>query len=307
MAGVVDLWSAHAVVTQAALYRATAVLCGLAVVYLVYRCGLEAFGRRTVGLWAGFVMAVTPNVVYLSKLAKPEVSYVAPFMAAMVAYLRAMRDPGPATYGVFAFCGILAICVKDQAYGLFLLPAVHLVWLRVPSGPRPLTLRVGALVRDPALLRALLVSVGVFVFVHNLAFNLDGFRQHLALITGGGSQGFRIYAATLAGHAAMFRNALWQVSWMFGVPMAALVVAGLALAWRERRDVTIALLLPIVSYTSRSSRSSATSTIGSTWPPPRCSRSSPAWPWRGWPPAARRGAAPSLLASLRIRSRTGLR
>ena len=248
MAGTLDLWSDQTTVTIAALYRATAVLCGLASVYLAYRCGAEASGSRLAGLWAGFAVTVMPNFVYLAKLAKPELPYIVPFMVSMLFYLRILRDPRPGLYGAFALAGMTAICVKDQAYALYVLPAAHLVWLRWRRTTGTPATRLAALTRDAALVRAALLSVAVFVVSHNLLFNLSGFREHLALITGDGSRAFRVYEASWQGQVLLLRDALGQVPWMLGWPSALLTVLGIGLLWRERRDATLALLLPVVSY-----------------------------------------------------------
>ncbi|MEP7116406.1 MAG: PA14 domain-containing protein [Acidobacteriota bacterium] len=247
LAGLDDLWSDRTTLTIAALYRSTSMICGVACVYLTYRCGSEAFGRRSTGLWAGLVVAVMPNFVYLAKLAKPELPYIVPFLVSMLFYLRCLRDPRPGLYGAFAAAGMVAICVKDQAYALYVFPAGHLVWLRWRASAGSAS-RLRTLLRDPALVRAAVISVVVFVTAHNLVFNLSGFRAHLALITGDGSRAFRAYAPTLAGQVLLLRDSLAQVPWLLGWPAALMALFGIGLGWRERRDATLALLLPVVSY-----------------------------------------------------------
>ena len=248
-AGATDPWSPQAVLTQAVLYRASAVLCGLATVYLAYRCGAEAFDNRRSGLWAGLVVAAMPNVVMLAKLAKPDMPYVAAFMAAMLAYLTCLRDPSAARYGTFALAGMTAICIKDQAYGLIVLPALHLVWLRWRQHAGSLLHRAADVVRDRALLRAAIVAGVTFAVAHNLLFNWAGFRQHLRLVlVGGGGTAFRMYDGTLGGHAAMLGDALALVPWMLGWGATAAAAVGIAAAWGTHRPALVALLLPVFSY-----------------------------------------------------------
>lgn len=247
--GVLDLWSEPSLVAQLLLYRLAMVLCGLAVVVLAYRCGMEAFADRRAALWAAFLCATLPLLVYLTKFSKADVPYTAAFLAAMLEYLRALGAPSAAVYGRFAFWGMVAICLKDQAYGLIVLPALHLVWLRwrahAASGP---VARVVATATDGALARAALVAVGVFVAGHNLPFNADGFVQHVQLITGGGSVGFRTYPRTIAGQVEMLVDGLWQVPWLFGWPAALVIAGSLVVAWRVRREAAVAVVLPVVSY-----------------------------------------------------------
>lgn len=247
--GATDAWSTPAVATQALLYRASALLCGLVTVYLAYRCGSEAFGNRRSGLWAGLVVAAMPNVVMLAKLAKPDMPYVAAFMAAMLVYLKCLRDPSAARYAAFALAGMTAICIKDQAYGLIVLPAAHLVWLRWRQQAGSFMTRAGAVLRDRALLGAAAVSVGTFAVAHNVVFNWPGLRQHVALVlVGGGGTAFRMYDGTLGGHATMLADALGLVPWMLGWGVTALALVGGAAAWHTHRHALVALLLPVVSY-----------------------------------------------------------
>ena len=248
-AGATDLWGAQAQLTQVLLYRASAMCCGVATVYLAYRCGSEAFDSRRSGLWAGLVVAAMPNLILLGKLAKPDMPYVAAFMAAMLAYLTCLRDPNASRYGAFALAGMIAICIKDQAYGLIVLPALHLVWLRWRQHGGSLLARAARVVRDRALLRAAVVAGVTFAVAHNVVFNGPGFRQHLSLVlVGGGGTAFRMYDGTLSGHATMLADALGLVPWMLGWGVTALALVGAAAAWRTHRHALVALLLPVLSY-----------------------------------------------------------
>lgn len=248
-AGATDLWSAHAQLTQVLLYRASAMLCGVTTVYLAYRCGSEAFESRRSGLWAGLVVAVMPNLILLAKLAKPDVPYVAAFAAALLAYLQCLRDPSPARYGAFALAGMIAICIKDQAYGLFVLPAVHLMWLRWRQLAGSFAVRAVGLLRDRALLSAAAAAVVTFAVAHNVAFNWAGFERHVSLVVvGGGGTAFRMYDGTLAGQATMLAEALGLVPWMLGWGATVMAAVGMAAAWRTHRHAVVALLLPVVSY-----------------------------------------------------------
>lgn len=248
-AGALDLWSPQSMLTQDLLYRGSAMLLGVVIVYLAYRCGSVAFASRRVGLWAGFLTAVVPNLLLLAKLTKPDVPYVAAFMVAMLAYLEALRDPRPARYGLFAVAATTALCIKDQAYGLFVLPSLHLLWVRLTLLPGAWPLRFVRVLADRAILRALVMAVVTFVVIYNLPFNVRGVFTHLLKVFQGGTEdGFQMYAATAAGQLTMLRDALGLVPFMLGWPTLALVAVGAVAGWRERRAETVALLLPVVSY-----------------------------------------------------------
>lgn len=244
--GAVDLWSNSTEMLQVVVYRVATAACGLGIVYFAYRCAYEAFANRRAALWTAFLCAVMPLMVYFGKFAKPDLPYVAAFMVSLLYYLRALREPSVGHYQAFALAGAIAICLKDQAYGLYVLPAVHLVWRRATAGDR-VRPGVAGLVTDPALVRAALVTLATAVVSNNVIFNLDGFISHVDLMARG-SNAFRTYGSTLTGHAQLLVEGLAQVPWMLGWPATVMVAAGLPLAWRARRDATIALLLPIVSY-----------------------------------------------------------
>ena len=88
--------------------------------------------------------------------------------------------------------GAAAIGTKDQAYGFYVLPALVVVIGSIrharttppPAGVPSLRLLCGM---------AALAIAAVAVF-NNVFFNFQGFVEHLRIITGPGSQNFRMYA-----------------------------------------------------------------------------------------------------------------
>ncbi len=244
--GAVDLWSNSTEMLQVVVYRVATAACGLSIVYFAYRCAYEAFDNRRAALWAAFLCAVMPLMVYFGKFAKPDLPYVAAFVASLLYYLRALRDPSVANYQAFALGGAIAICLKDQAYGLYVLPALHLVWLRAVATDRRRNGAIG-LVTDPALVRAAAITILTAIVSNNLIFNLGGFLAHVDMMARG-SGAFRTFDGSLAGHAALLSEGLAQIPWMLGWPATVMVAIGLPIAWRRRREATLALLLPIVSY-----------------------------------------------------------
>ena len=78
-------------------------LIGVVIAGLAYRLAMEAFAHRRAAIWAAFVAAALPLLVYLTKFSKADVPYSAAFLAAALFHLRALRTPTTAVYGWFAF------------------------------------------------------------------------------------------------------------------------------------------------------------------------------------------------------------
>jgi len=176
--------------------------------------------------------------------------------------LRAVERPRPRDLLGFAVAAVLAVATKDQAYGLYALglPLLALAYLRRRAGA---SRGAGALTgRD--LLAAALGATVTFVLAFNLVFNWSGFVAHVRLITGSASEDFRLFPATLAGHAALARQTAVNLAFVLGLPALAVCLLGAATAIarrlaggrapldreRGRPDdrLLVLLLVPAVSY-----------------------------------------------------------
>lgn len=203
------------------------------------------------GLIAVVITALVPIFVYYAKIANADVPYVFWSVWAMVFYARALTHDRKPDYNWFALLATLAICTKDQAYGLFILPSVHLAtsrWRRT-RGTRT---SVWHTMFDPALFTAFAIAVAAFVLCHNLVFNWDGFVSHVALIFGrasGGYQIYQIFPASLQGQLQLLVSSFGELRWAFGLPMWIVVLVALAATSVDsvsRRRLW--LLLPALSY-----------------------------------------------------------
>jgi len=87
-----------------------------------------------------------------------------------------------------------------------------------------------------------------FVIVENALFNFSGLLEHLRIIVGPGSQGFRMYERGPAGQVRMLRDAIWQLGGAMSWPLFGIAIAGGAIAWRARVGAVRLLLLPLLSY-----------------------------------------------------------
>ena len=216
---------------------------GIGILFFVYRTAAEQWRPRAGIAAAAFAAGILP-LAYYAKTSNVDVPYHFWLALALVFGMRALRGGVPADYYAFTVAGMAAVCTKDQAYGYLVLPALAIAWRAFAprrggrdGEPRPRTV----------LTMAGIVIASVVVF-YLAPLNPSGFAEHFRLITGPASQPFRTYAQTLAGHAAMARDAIWQLGPTMSWPAFALAAGAVAwAAWRRERALLM-LLLPIVSY-----------------------------------------------------------
>lgn len=225
------------------------VAMAVGITVLVYVCGTHAAGYRA-GILAGLFWTLTLPAVFYAKTANLDIPYTFWFALALRLYVRALDAGSVRLYVAFAAAGTLAIVTKDQAYGLFALPALHLAYARARRLGGPLA-GLPALARDRAILLAIVTGVLLFAAAHNLPFNWTGFRDHVDTITGGASEDYRMVdGASPAGHAWLLVRTVEQVAWAHTWPGALLAGIGIILAVRSPagRRRLLPFLLPAVSY-----------------------------------------------------------
>jgi hypothetical protein len=234
----------------ALISRLISLAAGVGTLLAIYACGARTFGKGA-GVWAAAMFALVTPFVYYAKTANLDAPYLFWFAISMVFYLRALDGLRLGDVVGFAACGMLAICTKDQAYGLYLLTPfaiVQRIWRvnRETGVLHPLRRAIG----DRRLQAAAAVAIGVFVIVHNLVVNLHGFVEHVRYITGGGSETYRDFEPTVAGRAALLWLSVKIVRMAWGWPMFAVSTAGIALALLtpRRRRIALWLALPVLSY-----------------------------------------------------------
>jgi len=229
--------------------RALSPLMGAGIVLLLYLCGVE-LGDRLAGLGAGLVTALGATFVYYSKFANFDVPYCFWSSLALLSFLRLLRAPTLGAALGYSAASMAAILTKDQAYALFVLP-----WLAVVVRLGLARRQEGAgspagVVADRRLLVPVAASVLLFVLVHNLAFNLEGFVAHVRNITGPLGEGLEMVPPGLAGQAGLLLLSGRLLAFALGLPAALLALAGLGLALADPRRHWrwLAILLLPVSY-----------------------------------------------------------
>ena len=228
--------------------RLVSVVFGAGTVMVVYLCGRELYGPRG-AVFAALTAALMAPFAYYGKLTNLEVPYMFWFAVSLLAYIRILKHHARSDYLLFAASAALAVCTKDQAYGLFVLtPLAILVarWRRWRSAGGP----VLHVVFDGTTLLAAGVAVGIFLVADNLLFNFSGFVAHVKVILGPASSDYQMFPGTVAGQLRMASLAMLELRYMFGWPLA--LIVAIAVAWGLARTTTSPslrwLLVPPLSY-----------------------------------------------------------
>ena len=233
-------WPLHLLNRIVSLFLASGILIAC---YLSGR----ALGGRMAGLAAAVLTALLLPFVYYAKLANLDIPYLFWFSWAMMFYARILATGDTAAYAWFAVTGALAIASKDQAFGFFVAPSVHVVFLRYWRLIHARTGSPAEILRDPVVLRAALMGVATLAIAYNLLFNWSGFVDHVNVLRSNASGKYRMVDATLDGQLTLLNYTLRQVRFAFGWPALILVCAGLLTSiWNPLRRVRLWLLLPVV-------------------------------------------------------------
>ena len=213
-------------------------------------CGTRAFGK-TAGLFAAGILGLTTPFLYYAKTANVDVPYLFWFALSLVFYLRLLDTPRTRDYVLFAATAALAICTKDQAYGLYLLaPPVIIQQIWRANRQAGLSHPLWRAICNGRLALASVTAAVLFVACHNLLFNLAGFLDHVRFLIGGGSKSFRMFEPTWAGYLELLRLTLHIVEVSLGWPLFLVSATGLlvAAATPRLRRMAIWLALPVASY-----------------------------------------------------------
>ncbi len=219
--------------------RLVGVAFGAATLVAVYACGAQSFGRGA-GVWAAALFGLLTPLVFYAKTANPEVPYVFWFALSLAFYLRALQTLQARDLALMCIAAAAAIGTKDQAYALYLsVPFVLAYQIR----------RAGRRVADWRLWMGPVLGLAVFAAIHNLAFNLEGFINHVRDITGPG-RAYRMFEPTFSGQLALLRLSVDIDRRSWGWPFFVLTLAGVFFAVRNRshRLFAGALLLVAASY-----------------------------------------------------------
>ena len=230
--------------------RFISVLMGTGAVFMVYLCGRELYDKSA-SLLAAFITALIAPFIYYAKITNLDAPYIFWFVCSLYFYIRILKSHRLADYLFFATMAVLSVCTKDQVYGLYLLTPIPIIvsaYLNQKEA-NPFARIIGAMVNRKTCL-ALVSAIALFFAIHNILFNLDGFRRHLKLIIGPASEGYKIYAPTIEGHVQMFWQSLKHLRFSFGWPLFLTGLIGVAveLLRKPKNYLLLGLLIPALSY-----------------------------------------------------------
>ncbi len=230
--------------------RLVSVVMSTATVYLVYKCGREIFDDRS-SLFAALISVFAVPYVYYAKLANLDSPYIFWFILSLFYYLRILKTHRAKYYYLFTVAAVLAVCTKDQAYGLYILAPIVILfsdWQYKREGGQKISVFKAILERRYFFL--ILLGAGLFVLLHNIIFNARGFLAHFKFIVGPASKGYQIYPSTLAGQAELLGQTIAHIRFSFGWPLLLACAAGLLLASSrpKKNRLLLSLLVFVVSY-----------------------------------------------------------
>jgi hypothetical protein len=223
--------------------RAVSVGMALAMLAFIYYLTRTELGHRAARFAVTCTLVVLP-LTYYAKTANLDVPYLFWVTGSWVFYFRAIRRGSTTDACLFAATGAAAIATKDQAYGFYVLPAVHLVFetFRARKDPRRPRLDTRAVIAMAG------VFIGAILILFNVPFNLSGVREHIRLIVGPGSDPFRMYPSSAAGFFQLLRDGVWQMGSAMSWPMLVIGSIGVVDAIRLRTLLVSRLLLFAASY-----------------------------------------------------------
>lgn len=230
--------------------RLLSVAMGMGIVFFVYKTGKEIFDRRA-ALWAALIAALVDPFAYYAKITNADVPYVFWFVLSLLFFIRILKTRQRKYYLLFTAAAVLSVCTKDQAYGLYVVAPLAVIfsdWRHKRNTiPRLNFLRS---LFDRTYLYCFLLAAGLFCIVHNILFNARGFTQHVKLITGPASRDYRMFENTISGQLKLFSLTFRQIINSLGWPFFIVCAAGLlvSLLAKKKNALLLSLLIFSISY-----------------------------------------------------------
>jgi len=211
--------------------RVLSLCLSLVTLWLLYRTGSEIYGRRS-ALFAVLVMVSVAPFAYYSKTGNLDAPYVCWFTLSLLAYVRFLKRQRLRDGLLFAFAAAAAVCTKDQAYGLYTLAPLPMIFAVYRASYRdrgPLRGILRAVVDRRILLIGATAAL-LFAVFQDLLFDPQRFRIHIQLLRGPMSENYQDFPATLQGHWDLLVLFVRQIGFALNPVYALLCLFALGLA-----------------------------------------------------------------------------
>jgi 4-amino-4-deoxy-L-arabinose transferase-like glycosyltransferase len=225
--------------------RLVSVFMGAFILFMVYLCGCEMTDKKS-ALYASLIIALTPPFLYYSKTSNTDIPYVFWFIIAIYFLMRILKYHRNSDYILFAGAVVFSICTKDQAYGLFILTPLIIVFsLYRNHKEREKNPSILKLVINKKTMLAFFTGTLLFILINNWIFNFHGFKKHIFLITGP-LKGQRFFANDISGHFQMLWQTVRHLNFILTLPVFLICILGFVYALSRKRKNPILFVLLII-------------------------------------------------------------
>lgn len=249
----VDLQSLETYTWLFYIGRFLSVIMGTAGVLFVYWCGCELYPKsgKSGAIFAALMTAMICPYVYYSKTINLDIPYLFWFLLSLLFYIRILKYQAFKDYLGFAIMAAIAVATKDQAYGFYILTPVFIIWqhYRYQKQQQP-SITWKASLSDRKIVIPVLVGIGIFLLIHNIVFNFDGFFTHVRTMTSGSGKIRPRYPQNWLGQLQMFWQSWRHIRFSLGYPLYVVCLLGLfrAVFRFPQHQLLLSLLVPALSY-----------------------------------------------------------
>lgn len=231
--------------------RFVSVLMATASVYIVYCCGREIFDKPA-SLFTALITALLMPCLYYAKTLNLEAPYLFWFLCSLLFYLRILKHHRLRDYLGFVITAVFSICTKDQAYGFYLLTPIAIIFslysYQRQQNPKSSFIKA---VFNRRIIGSFLLSFSLFILIHNIVFNLQGFIDHVDLITAGDASIRPRVETNLYGQLSiLIQSFTTHLRFSFGWPIYLICIIGfLRYLFSHTKNPLLAWIwVPAISY-----------------------------------------------------------
>lgn len=247
--GVVNVYSLPTYTLLFYIGRVLSLILAAGILRIVYKLGQELYDQQS-AFFATVIASLNLPFIYYAKTINLDIPYLFWFMLSLFFYIRILKEQQTRDYLLFAATAAITVATKDQAYAFYILTPGFIIWqhYRYLQHRNPSVTLKNAL-KDRKIVLSLGVGLALFLAIHNVIFNLNGFFAHVNDITSGGATISPRFERNILGHLTMFWQSLRHIRVSFGWLLYGICILGLLKAvWQRKHYYLLCLLIPIASY-----------------------------------------------------------